>query len=131
MSLETLEAFYNATMAALEEAKNDRLSVKCNLKLAKLWLERKEYGRLRQVRPVLHCCLTQLMSSFCRRSKRYMKPAHPVDHLPVPLQMTRPEGLCVSKLDRVTSDNADQPRQSWRSTPSRSRCSAIFARTKS
>lgn len=49
VSLETLEAFYNATMAALEEAKNDRLSVKCNLKLAKLWLERKEYGRLRQV----------------------------------------------------------------------------------
>lgn len=29
-----------------------RLSVKCNLKLAKLWLERKEYGRLKSVSSV-------------------------------------------------------------------------------
>ena len=76
VSLETLEAFYSATMDALQEAKNDvsffsslypcvfaisgirahlilppsqRLSVKCNLKLAKLWLERKEYVRLKSV----------------------------------------------------------------------------------
>jgi len=30
----------------LEDAKNERLSAKTNLKLAKLWLDRKEYGRL-------------------------------------------------------------------------------------
>ncbi|KZT40228.1 PCI-domain-containing protein [Sistotremastrum suecicum HHB10207 ss-3] len=41
-----LQEFYEVTRTALEEAKNDRLSLKTNLKLAKLWLDRKEYGRL-------------------------------------------------------------------------------------
>jgi len=41
-----LEKFYQATKDALEEAKNERLSVKTNLKLAKLWLDLKEYVRL-------------------------------------------------------------------------------------
>ncbi|KAJ9100487.1 hypothetical protein QFC21_003526 [Naganishia friedmannii] len=54
VSLETLEAFYSATMDALQEAKNDRLSVKCNLKLAKLWQERKEYTRLKSTLKALH-----------------------------------------------------------------------------
>ncbi|KAJ9096561.1 hypothetical protein QFC20_006419 [Naganishia adeliensis] len=54
VGLETLEAFYSATMDALQEAKNDRLSVKCNLKLAKLWLERKEYGQLKSTLKALH-----------------------------------------------------------------------------
>ncbi|KAJ9108254.1 hypothetical protein QFC19_002502 [Naganishia cerealis] len=63
VGLETLEAFYSATMDALQEAKNDltrlywvtqRLSVKCNLKLAKLWLERKEYTRLKSTLKALH-----------------------------------------------------------------------------
>ncbi|RPD65031.1 PCI-domain-containing protein [Lentinus tigrinus ALCF2SS1-6] len=44
-----LEQFYEATKAALAEAKNDRLSAKTNLKLAKLWLDRKEYGRLQKI----------------------------------------------------------------------------------
>ncbi|EIW64056.1 PCI-domain-containing protein [Trametes versicolor FP-101664 SS1] len=44
-----LERFYEATKAALAEAKNDRLSAKTNLKLAKLWLDRKEYGRLQKI----------------------------------------------------------------------------------
>ncbi|KAH9943987.1 PCI-domain-containing protein [Epithele typhae] len=43
-----LERFYEATKAALAEARNDRLSAKTNLKLAKLWLDRKEYGRLQK-----------------------------------------------------------------------------------
>ncbi|KDQ63032.1 hypothetical protein JAAARDRAFT_120393 [Jaapia argillacea MUCL 33604] len=46
VDVDVLERFYQVTKDALVEAKNDRLSVKTNLKLAKLWLDRKEYGRL-------------------------------------------------------------------------------------
>jgi len=46
VEVEILEKFYQATRKALEEAKNERLSVKTNLKLAKLWLDRQEYTRL-------------------------------------------------------------------------------------
>jgi len=49
-----LERFYQVTKEALEEAKNDRLSAKTNLKLAKLWLDRKEYGRLANIVRDLH-----------------------------------------------------------------------------
>ncbi|KAI0001752.1 hypothetical protein BJV77DRAFT_1057563 [Russula vinacea] len=41
-----LERFYQATKDALQEARNERLSAKTNLKLAKLWLDRGEYTRL-------------------------------------------------------------------------------------
>lgn len=49
VEVEILEKFYQATRKALQEAKNERLSVKTNLKLAKLWLDRKEYTRLAKV----------------------------------------------------------------------------------
>ncbi|RSH79148.1 uncharacterized protein EHS24_001186 [Apiotrichum porosum] len=54
VSLDTLEAFYEATRIACDEAKNERLSTKSNLKLAKLWLDRKEYARLAPVLKGLH-----------------------------------------------------------------------------
>lgn len=46
VEVDILEKFYQATKDALVEAKNERLSAKTNLKLAKLWLDRKEYTRL-------------------------------------------------------------------------------------
>ena len=49
IEVEILEKFYQATRKALQEAKNERLSVKTNLKLAKLWLDRQEYTRLAKV----------------------------------------------------------------------------------
>ncbi|KAK4705365.1 COP9 signalosome complex subunit 2, partial [Phenoliferia sp. Uapishka_3] len=49
-----MQEFYEVTMKALEEAKNDRLSTKTNLKLAKLWLDRQEYGRLNKILRELH-----------------------------------------------------------------------------
>ena len=52
VEVEILEKFYQATRKALEEAKNERLSVKTNLKLAKLWLDRQEYTRLAKVRTI-------------------------------------------------------------------------------
>ncbi|KAI9308871.1 PCI domain-containing protein [Cunninghamella echinulata] len=44
-----MEAFYQTTLDSLVETKNERLWVKTNLKLAKLWLDRKEYGRLNKI----------------------------------------------------------------------------------
>ncbi|KAI9175758.1 hypothetical protein H9P43_006122 [Blastocladiella emersonii ATCC 22665] len=44
-----LEQVYNATLATLEALRNDRLWLKCNLKLAKLYLDRREYTRLARV----------------------------------------------------------------------------------
>jgi len=54
VEVDVLEKFYQATRKALEEAKNERLSVKTNLKLAKLWLDRKEYTRLSKLIRELH-----------------------------------------------------------------------------
>jgi len=49
-----MQAFYEVTMQALEDARNERLSQKTNLKLAKLWLDRKEYPRLTAILRELH-----------------------------------------------------------------------------
>jgi COP9 signalosome complex subunit 2 len=47
---EFLEKFYDLTLHALsDKLKNERLFVKANLKLAKLWLDRKEYNQLKKV----------------------------------------------------------------------------------
>jgi len=54
VEVDILERFYQATKAALLDAKNDRLSAKTNLKLAKLWLDRKQYNRLGKVLRDLH-----------------------------------------------------------------------------
>ena len=47
--MELLHTFYETTLAALLEAKNDRLWFKTNLKLGKLWFDREEYGRLQKI----------------------------------------------------------------------------------
>ncbi|KAF9204282.1 COP9/signalosome complex subunit Csn2 [Haplosporangium sp. Z 27] len=44
-----MEKFYQTTLTALKDANNERLLVKTNLKLAKLWLDRKEYSRLSKI----------------------------------------------------------------------------------
>ncbi|KAJ3487123.1 hypothetical protein NLI96_g3755 [Meripilus lineatus] len=54
VEVDTLERFYQVTKDALLEAKNERLSVKTNLKLAKLWLDRCEYKRLGKLIRDLH-----------------------------------------------------------------------------
>lgn len=60
VEVDVLEQFYQATKDALVEAKNERLSVKTNLKLAKLWLDRKEYGRLAKVALLFFICVIHL-----------------------------------------------------------------------
>lgn len=49
-----METFYSTTLSNLAEAKNERLWLKTNLKLAKLWLDLKEYSRLTKILRELH-----------------------------------------------------------------------------
>ncbi|UZJ50774.1 hypothetical protein CBS101457_000094 [Exobasidium rhododendri] len=49
IDLATMEKFYDVTKQALEESKNERLSVKTDLKLARLWLARGEFTRLSKI----------------------------------------------------------------------------------
>lgn len=52
-----MERFYDMTLEAFHGANNERLWLKTNIKLAKLWLDRKEYARLgRNVRLLHHAC---------------------------------------------------------------------------
>ena len=44
--MELLQDLYETTLTALQEAKNDRLWFKTNLKLGKLWYDLGEYARL-------------------------------------------------------------------------------------
>jgi len=52
--MELLHTFYETTLTALQEAKNDRLWFKTNLKLGKLWFDREEYTRLQRILRELH-----------------------------------------------------------------------------
>uniref|UniRef100_A0A2N9G444 COP9 signalosome complex subunit 2 n=1 Tax=Fagus sylvatica TaxID=28930 RepID=A0A2N9G444_FAGSY len=49
-----LQEFYQTTLKALEEAKNERLWFKTNLKLCKIWFDIGEYGRLSKILKELH-----------------------------------------------------------------------------
>lgn len=51
---ELLAEFYETTLRALEEAKNERLWFKTQLKLGKLWSDQHEYGRLAKILRELH-----------------------------------------------------------------------------
>lgn len=53
-NLELLQEFYQTTLWALEEAKNERLWFKTNLKLCKLWFDMGEYGRMNKILKELH-----------------------------------------------------------------------------
>ncbi|GJW95856.1 COP9 signalosome complex subunit 2 [Tanacetum coccineum] len=44
-----LQEFYQTTLKALEEAKNERLWFKSNLKLCKIWFDMGEYGRMNKI----------------------------------------------------------------------------------
>ncbi|KAI5124134.1 hypothetical protein M0805_000945 [Coniferiporia weirii] len=54
VDVNVLERFYQVTKDALLDAKNERLSAKTNLKLAKLWLDRREFSRLERLLRELH-----------------------------------------------------------------------------
>ncbi|KAJ3179013.1 COP9 signalosome complex subunit 2 [Gaertneriomyces sp. JEL0708] len=55
--MEFLEEFYSLTLKALEEARNERLWTKTNLKLARVWLDRREFARFKKILRALHASL--------------------------------------------------------------------------
>ncbi|KAG2448992.1 hypothetical protein HYH02_005746 [Chlamydomonas schloesseri] len=52
--MQVLQEFYEATLKALEKAKNERLWFKTQLKLANLWFKKQEYGRMAKIIRELH-----------------------------------------------------------------------------
>ncbi|KAJ5288843.1 hypothetical protein N7478_001873 [Penicillium angulare] len=52
-----MEEFYSLTLASFQSSNAERLWLKTNIKLARLWLERKEYGQLsKKVRELHRAC---------------------------------------------------------------------------
>ncbi|KAI9842980.1 MAG: hypothetical protein M1837_006717 [Sclerophora amabilis] len=52
-----MERFYSRTLESFQSTNNERLWLKTNIKLARLWLERKDYGQLsRKVRELHRAC---------------------------------------------------------------------------
>ena len=49
-----MEKFYSLTLESFQSSNNERLWLKTNIKLARLWLERREYGRLTKMLRELH-----------------------------------------------------------------------------
>lgn len=52
--MELLQDFYETTLEALKDAKNDRLWFKTNTKLGKLYFDREDYTRLSKILKQLH-----------------------------------------------------------------------------
>merc|ERR1711973_403002 len=58
--MQLLQDFYETTLDALRDAKNDRLWFKTNCKLGKLYFDREEYAKLSRILKQLHTsCMTQ------------------------------------------------------------------------
>ncbi|KAM3339737.1 COP9 signalosome complex subunit 2 [Capsicum galapagoense] len=53
-NFELLREFYETTLKVLEEAKNERLWFKTNLKLCKIWFDMGEYGKMNKILKELH-----------------------------------------------------------------------------
>lgn len=52
--MELLQDFYETTLDALKDAKNDRLWFKTNSKLGKLYFDRGDYNKLAKILKQLH-----------------------------------------------------------------------------
>lgn len=62
LQMDLLQNFYETTLEALKEAKNDRLWFKTNTKLGKLYFDRGEFARLQKILKQLHqSCQVQIM----------------------------------------------------------------------
>ncbi len=61
-----LQNFYETTLEALKEAKNDRLWFKTNTKLGKLYFDREDYSKLQRILKQLHqSCQVRVKPWFC------------------------------------------------------------------
>ncbi|NXT23934.1 CSN2 protein, partial [Syrrhaptes paradoxus] len=72
--MDLLQEFYETTLEALKDAKNDRLWFKTNTKLGKLYLEREEYGKLQKILRQLHqSCQVPLYSKLLYLSTQLLE----------------------------------------------------------
>ncbi|KAI9703213.1 MAG: hypothetical protein M1836_007778 [Candelina mexicana] len=56
-AFQCMEEFYSQTLDSFQSTNNERLWLKTNIKLARLWLDRKDYGRLaKKVRDLHKAC---------------------------------------------------------------------------
>ncbi len=77
--MELLQNFYETTLEALKDAKNDRLWFKTNTKLGKLYYDRSDFQKLSRILKQLHqsCQVSDLVS----KSKVY--------HIYIPLPISK------------------------------------------
>lgn len=62
--MELLQNFYETTLDALKDAKNDRLWFKTNTKLGKLYFDRSDFTKLQKILKQLHqSCQVSKMKS--------------------------------------------------------------------
>lgn len=54
VQMELLQNFYETTLDALRDAKNDRLWFKTNTKLGKLYFDRNDFNKLQKILKQLH-----------------------------------------------------------------------------
>jgi COP9 signalosome complex subunit 2 len=54
LQMELLQDFYETTLEALKDAKNDRLWFKTNTKLGKLYFDRSDFNKLAKILKQLH-----------------------------------------------------------------------------
>lgn len=63
LQMELLQNFYETTLDALKDAKNDRLWFKTNTKLGKLYFDRNDFGKLQKILKQLHqSCQVNIIS---------------------------------------------------------------------
>lgn len=63
--MELLQDFYETTLDALKDAKNDRLWFKTNTKLGKLYFDRSDFNKLAKILKQLHqSCQVVLLEFF-------------------------------------------------------------------
>lgn len=65
--MELLQNFYETTLDALKDAKNDRLWFKTNTKLGKLYFDRNDFGKLQKILKQLHqsCQVNTIYNMVC------------------------------------------------------------------
>ena len=99
-----LQEFYKVTLDALEDANNERLWFKTNLKLGYLWMDATDYGKLARIIKELH--------KVCARASM-------VWLLP-PWSDSRGAGRCSTASGRTATRTRGRARNFSRCTPWRS-----------
>lgn len=72
--MDLLQNFYETTLLALKETKNDRLWFKTKLKLGKLYYDNEEYTKLAKVLKELHksCQVIHYKNLVCKKESNFL-----------------------------------------------------------